>query len=135
MNSKIPIKKPLKIQPIKNNFSMYQIKKMIGKKLLLPWVGLNINIQIKNSSKVIKSKILENMSTNSVKNLILTTVENQGILYVIKNLETYLAINSVSYKEMESMQLSENINIIIIQYPKLSKSDIKLLIGSSSDVK
>ncbi len=111
---------------IKNNFNLYQIKRLIGKKLLIVSSLIPITIQMKNSSKIIKSKILD-VSGNSIKNLIITTTCSNGILYVIKNVENFLAISSISYKEIDSLQ-NTNINVVIVQYQKLSKKEIKDII-------
>jgi hypothetical protein len=112
---------------VKNNFTIYQIKKMIGKKLLLIHPSINAPIinQYKSVSKNIKEKILD--TNNSSKNLILTATCNNGVLYIFKNAETLLAINSISYKELESNK-NIDVNVIIIQHPNLTKQEVKDLI-------
>ena len=125
------IKKTIvKYNIIKNNFTICQIKKMIGKKLLSISPLIISNIQDKNSSKNIKVKILEGLTdkSKSAKNLIITTVCTNGILYVIKNIDIFLAINSISYKELETFK-NNDINVVMLQYPQMSKSEIKELIN------
>ena len=112
-------------KPIKNTFTLYQVKKMIGKKLIMPWNNITISIQDKNSSKFIKSKVLE---TSTKKNIILTTMCVQGILYVIKNIDMYLAIHSISYKELEDFNCND-ISVIVIQYSKMNKTEVLNLIN------
>ncbi len=109
---------------VKNNFTIYQIKKMIGKKLLLIHPSINTPIinQYKAISKNIKEKILD--INNSSKNLILTATCNNGVLYIFKNAETLLAINSISYKELESNK-NIDVNVVIIQHPNLTKQEVK----------
>jgi hypothetical protein len=109
---------------IKNNFTIYQIKKMIGKKLIIPWPGSVITIQEKNLSRNTKNKILDAVGK---KNLVITTFCSHGVLYVIRNMDIYLALNLISYKELEGM--NNEINVTIIQYPKLSKSEIKSILN------
>ena len=125
-NRKSPTKGTIKSSDIiKNNFTMYQMKKMIGKKLILLWSGIDITIQDKNSARLTKTKILE---TTTKKNLVITTFCNQGVLYVIRNIDIFLALSTISYKELEISKCND-VNVIIIQYPKLSKSEIKELIN------
>ncbi len=114
-----------KIIFIKNIFPLEQVKKMIGKKLIIPISGLIITIQDKNNAKVLKTKILENISEKVVKskNIIITVMYNGGILNVFKQIEVYLAICSISYKEMANV--GDNIMITIHQYPKLTKTELK----------
>lgn len=114
---------------IRNNFTLHQIKKLIGKKLLLMWPSLVISIQTKNSSKLIRTKILDiPKDSTSLKNLVITAMCSGGLLYVIKGAETFLAIGSISYKELDNIK-NTNINVLIIQYPKLNKKEIKDLIN------
>lgn len=129
MNSKA-IKSLKKYNIIKNNFTIYQIKKMIGKKIILISPLITADSNHKNLSKIIKSKILENISDIKlgVKNLIITTVCSNGILYVIKNIEVFLAINSISYKELDTYKNNNDINILVLQYPQMPKSEIKEII-------
>ncbi len=113
----------------KNSFPLYQIKKMIGKKLIIPWTSLTITIQDRNSAKLMKAKILEASSADGkkVKNLLLVATCNNGVLQVFKNIDAFLAINSISYKELNN-GVGSNINVLIHQYPKLSKNEIRTLL-------
>jgi hypothetical protein len=99
---------------------MYQIKKMIGKKLLLPWSNLNVSVQDKNLARTIKTKILE---TSTKKSVILTAMCNQGVLFIIKNIDVFLALQAISYKELEESKCN-NLSVVVIQYPKLTKAEI-----------
>ncbi len=115
-----------KIQVIKNNFSIYQIKKMIGKKLIVIYPLIVVSIHDKNAAKLLKTKINEQVDKKT-KNLTLNAMCNGGILYVFKNIDVYLFINSLSYKELDSGS-GNNINIIINQYPKMTKAEIKKML-------
>lgn len=129
-----------KIQIIKNSFPICQIKKMIGKKLIIPWPSLVITTQDRNNAKIMKAKIIEfslandtndvakHITTKKPKHLIITAMcNNDGILQVFKNIDVLLAINSISYKEL-SDGIGKDIFITIHQYPKLSKTEIKTLL-------
>lgn len=109
--------------PIKNQFSLYQVKKMIGKKLIVLPPNLVMTIQDKNNAKLLKQKIIE----SGKKNLILTVMCNQGIMFLLKNIDIFMAINSISYKELENDNIN-NIIVNIIQYPKLTKNEIHALL-------
>lgn len=120
---------------IRNSFPIQQVKKMIGKKLIIPMPNMPINIQDKNSAKLLKTKILEEKNTSSPsaahigkkKNLIITAMYNNGVLHVFKHIDIYLAINSISYKELAA-GVGDSITVIIHQYPKLLKSDLKKIL-------
>lgn len=120
--------KPQAVKPIKNTFTILQVKKMIGKKLIVPWQGLNIPPQeLKENAKKVVKKIIESSSQKGSKKLVLTTVCINGILNVICGLERSTAISMISYKEIEKLNTSE-IRVVIIQHPKMSQTGIKNLI-------
>ena len=121
-----------KVHIIKNSFPIYQVKKMIGKKLIIPWNSLIISIQNRNAAKIIKTKIIESYkndtsSNKKQKTLVLMAICNNGVLQVFKNIEIFIAINSISYKELNE-GVGNNINIIIHQYPKMTKNEINKLL-------
>jgi hypothetical protein len=116
------------IKPVKNIFNLYQIKKMIGKKLIIPWKGLNTSPQeLKDSSKKIKKKILDSVSQKGSKKLVITTVCLSGILHIINGLDRSTAISMISYKEIEKLS-GDDIKVVVIQYSKMSQASIKNLI-------
>ena len=55
--------KKYKSKSVKNTFSLIQIKKLIGKKLILPWKGIIITDEIKQKSKQMKGKLLESFKS------------------------------------------------------------------------
>jgi hypothetical protein len=119
------------LKPIKNTFTIIQVKKMIGKKLIVPWKGLNTPPQeLKENAKKVAKKIIES-SSQGAKKLVITTVCINGILNVICGLERSTAISMISYKEIEKLNTSE-ICIIIIQHPNMSQANIKNLILMSN---
>lgn len=116
------------VKPMKNTFNLLQVKKMICKNLIVPWKGLNIPPQeIKAQAKTIKKKIIDSISQKGSKKIVLTTVCIKGVLNIINGLERSAAIAMISYKEIQKLDMSE-INIVIIQYPKMSQTNIKNLI-------
>lgn len=116
------------LKPTKNTFNLMQVKKMIGKKLIVPWKGLNIPPQeLKDKAKKIKKKIIDSVSQKGTKKLVLTTVCINGVLNIINGLERSNAISMISYKEIQKLNMSD-IKVVIVQYPKLSQTNIKNLI-------
>lgn len=97
---------------------------MIGKKLIILMPNMTVTIQEKASAKAIKAKLLESESNRKHKNIIISAMCNNGILYVFKNIDMFLVINSISYKEIEK-GMCENISVIIHQYPKMSRGELK----------
>jgi hypothetical protein len=121
--------KPQAVKPVKNTFTIIQVKKMIGKKLIVPWKGLNIPPQeLKENAKKVIKKIIESSHQKGTKKLVLTTVCINGILNIIGGLERYTAISMISYKEIEKLDTLGEICVIIIQHPKISQANIKNLI-------
>jgi hypothetical protein len=107
---------------IKNSFTIPQIKKMIGKKLLTHHPSINISVKEKNNAKLMKVKFIEDIGKKS-KNIILTVSCSNGILYVFRNLDIYLMLCGISYKELEEPVLANTV-ITVLQYPKLTKIEI-----------
>ena len=119
----------MSIKPVKNIFILLQVKKMICKRLIIQWDGLNVPPhEIKMKTNNIKTMMLKSSSKKGIKKLIMTAVCINGILNIIGSLESLMAIVSLSYKEIQKTGISD-MKIVIIQYPKLSRRDIKKLIG------
>jgi hypothetical protein len=115
------------IKPVKNMFNLLQIKKMLGKKLIITWKGLNIHAhELKEESKKMKKKIMEFGSKNA-KKIVITTVCLNGVLNIISGVGRAGAITMISYKEIQKLNLTD-IKVVIIQYPKMSQTNIKNLI-------
>jgi hypothetical protein len=120
------------VKPVKNTFTIIQVKKMIGKRLIVPWKGLNIPPQeLKENAKKIVKKIVDSTFDKGSKKLVLTTICINGILNVICGLERSTAISMISYKEIEKLNTSE-ILVVIIQHPKMSQANIKKIIMLNS---
>ncbi len=115
----------------KNTFPLQQVKKMIGKKLIVPMPNLIVTIQDKNNAKILRSKIMdsaqEKTASTKQRNLVLTTMYNVGILYVFKHIDVYLAISSISYKDMNA--IGDTTLVVVQQYPKLTKHELKKIMG------
>jgi len=116
------------LKPVKNTFTLIQIKKMIGKKLIVPWKGLNTPPQeVKDNAKKVKKKIIESLSQKGSKKIMLTTVCINGVLNIISGMERSMAISMISYKEISKHNMSD-IRVVIVQYAKMSQANIKNLI-------
>ena len=117
------------VKPIKNVFTFLQIKKMIGKKLIIPWKGLTISPQeLKDNAKKMKKKIMESaLQTGGNKKIVLTTVCINGVLNIVNGIDRSTAISMISYKEMQKLDMSD-IKIIVVQYPQMSQAGIKNII-------
>jgi hypothetical protein len=118
--------KKYKQKSVTNTFSFVQIKKLIGKKLIIPWKGIIISDDIKQKSKKIKEKIIENAKVCRQKNITLSSMLINGILHVIFGIDVLLAIMSISYTEIKKYNIESNIDVI--QYPKIHKLDIHKLL-------
>lgn len=110
----------------KNTFDIVQFKKMIGKGLITVWNGLVIDKKaISEDIKKVKEKIL----SKSIKSIAMTGYTNNGVLYIFSGIDRLLGINGVSYSDLKKAQLDSEIEIIINQYPKLTKEEILSLIS------
>jgi len=117
--------KKYKSKSVKNTFSLIQIKKLIGKKLILPWKCIIITDEIKQKSKQTKEKLLE--SFKSGKKISISVMCVSGILHVIFGVDILLAIMSIPYTDIKKNNIGLY-NIEVVQYPKIPKSDIQTLI-------
>ena len=116
-------------KPVKNTFNIIQIKKMLGKKLIVPWKGLNNSpVALKEESRKFKKKILDSVKDpHGVKKIVITTVCLGGVMNVVSGLERAVAISMFSYKDLEDDIISD-IKVVVSQYPRMSQADIKNLI-------
>jgi hypothetical protein len=115
--------KSFKKKPIRNVYTLLQFKKHIGKKLIIPWKGMGVNIDREAISKI-KTQI---MNEPNKKTITITCVCMGGILYVINGIEKYMGVNTISYDEIKKKNLKD-VPIVIIQYMDLSQSEIKKMI-------
>jgi hypothetical protein len=119
--------KPSHPKPMRNAFTLIQIKKMLGKKLIIPWKGLNVPpAELKEEAKKTKKKIIDSHK-DPTKKIIITTVCINGVLNIIGGLDRAAAISLFSYKDLENAELAET-RVIISQYPRMAQADIKNLI-------
>lgn len=81
---------------------------------------------MKEDAKNIKSTILNPLMRQI--NIIIHVMSIGGILHVIGGTVNYIAINNISYKDIEINPHLKNISIKIIQCCKLSLIDTKKLI-------
>ena len=120
------------VKPVRNTFTLIQIKKMLGKKLIIPWKGLNSSpAELKEEAKKSKKKIIESLKdgdkAQSSKKLVITTICINGVMNIIGGLDRAVAISLFSYKELEKNSISD-IKVVISQYPRMPQVDIKNLI-------
>jgi hypothetical protein len=125
----------LRSKSVKNIYDLYQVKKMIGKQLVVPYTnvgttGLNKKLA-QEESKKIKDNIMSmsKSKTTRVANLSLIGFVSSGVIYVISGLERYFAINSITYNEIKTSRYLESIEVHITQYPKLSKAELAALLN------
>ena len=110
-----------KTKAIKNTFSLIQVKRMIGKKLLLLHKTISVTDELKNKSKLLKEKLIESFKKN--KTCCISAMCSNGILQVIHGAEALITIMSISYTDIKAHNISE-CPIEIIQYPKLTKGEL-----------
>lgn len=92
------IREEKKIKPVRNTYTLIQIKRMMGKKFILPWDGLpHSRKSLSVKSKKIKDEIL---STND-KIVSLVVMNIQGYLKIISGLDVFYAIDMITYNEIK----------------------------------
>jgi hypothetical protein len=115
----------IKQNATRNLYDICIIKKLIGKKILIPAKGLILTNKIKQDAKIVKQQIL---TQDSIKNIIIHVVCINGIMNIINGYHNYLALNSFSYKEVEINDKLKKIEVKVIQLPKVSNIELKQLI-------
>jgi hypothetical protein len=130
-SKKSPKNSPKKtVKFIKNTFSIIQVKKMLGKKLIILWKGIPVaSSVVKENAKKIKDSIISS-NNEKQKNIVLSCVCLNGVLNIINGSDRILAISNISYDEIKKKNISD-LNITILQYPKMSQLDIKKFVSSN----
>lgn len=120
----------IKNNSVKNTYDMIHIKKLIGKKIIILSKIIIVNDNIKKNTKIMKEYILnkDNYCSKKPKQIIMHAILSNGILNIIGGVSFYLAINTISYKDIEQHPHLNNIDIKIIQYPKITQTNIKKII-------
>jgi hypothetical protein len=122
-------------RPVKNVFDICQAKKMIGKQLIQPCAAIIVNKrEIAEESKKMRDTIISTAKkrNNNAQTITITGFVSNGILYVINGLDRYFAIALITYNEIKSIKGLEVLDVIIIQYPKLTKIELAALLQRSS---
>jgi hypothetical protein len=114
-----------KSKVIKNTFSLFQLKKLIGKKLIVIWKGISITDDLKNNLKKTKEKLIESFKKN--KTCSITAMCISGILHVIYGVDILLAIMGISYTDIKKYEIGV-CYVEISQYPKLPRDDVHQII-------
>lgn len=115
-------------KPIRNQFNMIQIKKLIGKKLLIPWKWITITDKMKKQSQEVQKRLISLAKDKNYKTIVMTATSINGVFIVIKGIERYMAINSTSYKTIKNNNM-QHFKITLVCYPKLTQSKIKEMIS------
>lgn len=113
-------KSPVKLKEY--SFPINQVKKMIGKKLIVIHPFINILRTHRDMAETIKEKF--NVEKNKKKSMVMFAMYNNGIWQVYKNIEIFIAITYISYKDMENTNISVTIN----ECPKISRSELQKLL-------
>ena len=117
----------LKHNSLRNTYDIQHIKKLIGKKIMIMSKGVLTTAKHRDDSKNIKALILTSrQQTRS--NIIIHVMSTSGILQVIGGVPYFMAINNISYKDIEIHEHLKTLDIKIIQCNKLSAIDTKKLI-------
>jgi hypothetical protein len=95
---------------------------MLGKKMIMLHSCINITNSERNNAKLLKPKIFEDN-----KQLMVSAICREGILYVFKNIDVFLAIQSIPYKEIDDTK--KNINITVLQYENMTRAKILSMIS------
>lgn len=107
---------------VKNVYEIVQFKKLVGKKLVVPY---DKGVDKKTMAETIK-KYKEKISNGQVKNVILSCFLNKsGVLYVFSPLEKYYAVDQLSYAMIKN--ISCEVLITVFQYMHLSKTEMEAL--------
>jgi len=114
------VQSPTGRTPVRNTYNLLQVKKLIGKKLLIPWKNVSILNETKHNAKKVKKTLM----TSRGKKLVIITSCINGVLNVIEGVEKYLAITMLSYSDIKKYKL-EDLEIIVIQYPHMKINDIR----------
>lgn len=113
-------------KPVKNFFDIIQVKKMIGKGLICQYKALVYDKKkMAGNVEKMKKQLLE----GKVRSISLCGFVSGGVIYIINNIERLFVIQFASYLELKEKKL-ENIEICIIQYPKLTKEEIYEICGN-----
>jgi hypothetical protein len=109
-----------KRKTVKNTFDITQFKKLVGKKLILPYKKAADKKTILELSKNYAEKIL----SGKVKQIILSGFLNtNGTLYIFDGLEKYYALESLSYLAVKKIETP----ILVIQYSNVKVSELAML--------
>ncbi len=107
---------------VKNLYDIVQFKKLVGKKLVLPY---DRGVDKKKMVETIK-KYKEKIGNGQVKNIILSCFLNKsGILYVFSPLEKFYAVDQLSYAMIKN--IGTEILITVFQYMHLGKAELEAL--------
>jgi len=107
-------------KPIRNTYNLLQVKKLIGKKLLIPGKNVSVLTETKDNAKKLKKALLN----SNGKRLVIITSCVGGILHVVEGIEKYLAVTMLSYSDIKKHKL-ENLEIVIMQYPHLKSVELR----------
>jgi hypothetical protein len=129
---------------VRNSYDILVIKKFIGKKILIPCKDLLLTDKIKDDAKDVKNMLMSNdvldqsrpavqPSANqsrpaAASRITMHVVCINGIMHIIGGMHNYIAINTISYKDIETNEKIRNVDIKLVQLPKVSNQEIRQLI-------
>lgn len=111
----------------RNTYDICMIKKFIGKKILIPAKGLLLTPKMREDAKHIKAALLVS-DTKFPKSIIMHVVCVQGTMVIVNGYANYLAICSVSYKDIEANDTLKHTEIKLVQLPKVSNGELRILL-------
>ena len=108
----------------KNTYFLPQFKKLMGKNLVDVWNGIIIDKKaIYDNVKKIKDSVL----SGQIKQInLIGYISDNGTLYIFSGVEKLYVIGSISYSDIKKYKL--DIEISVVQYPKLDKCTVLKLI-------
>lgn len=113
----------------RNTYDICMIKKFIGKKILIPAKGLLLTPKMREDAKHIKAALLvSDSNTKFPKSIIMHVVCVQGTMVIVNGYANYLAICSVSYKDIEANDTLKHTEIKLVQLPKVSNGELRILL-------
>lgn len=115
----------IRLNGTRNSYDICVIKKLIGKKILIPAKGMLATSKVKSDAKAAKTQLL---SKDGCKNLVMHVVCINGTMHIINGYHNYLALSSITYKDIDMHEQLKRTEIKIVQLPKVSNVELQQLI-------
>lgn len=115
----------IKQNATRNSYDICMIKKFIGKKILIPVKGLLLTPKVKEDAKSVKHALL---SQTNQKNITMHAICINGTMHIVSGYSSYIAISSISYKDIEANTYLQNTEIKLVLLPKITNANLKILL-------